>query len=404
MEVTHPQAGELPAEGKNWWHRVLEWEHLGLCLIIVATLVMHFVVISRPAEPVFDEQHYVPDARAIISGQGTLRPEHPPLGKLFIVSGMLAFGDNPFGWRFFSVIMGAFIIVFFYFICRELGLSRRGTYIATLLLALDNLSFVQAGVALLDVYTVVFMMAGFLFYLKRGYLLSGISIGLSALAKMTGALAFIPILLHWFIQRRDKPFWFLASVVLAPLSYIIFMPPLDYFAFSGKWLDPISRTQEMLSLMGSLTFATVSHDAASRPWDWLLSPNMVPYWWEPHYVAITSYSIWALIIPAVIYMLYRASRGSNAAWFGLCWFAGTYLIWIPLTLITDRISFAYYFYPTVGAVCLGLGLGLSQALEIARRRTGHKRHAIQAGVVTYLALHVAAFVVLTPVFPLVKMP
>jgi len=41
----------------------------------------------------FDEQHYVPDARSILAGNGTQRLEHPPLAKLFIAAGIAIFGD-----------------------------------------------------------------------------------------------------------------------------------------------------------------------------------------------------------------------------------------------------------------------------------------------------------------------
>ena len=43
--------------------------------------------IDRPPSIVWDEVWYVGDARSIFSGTGELRPEHPPLAKLFIVAG-----------------------------------------------------------------------------------------------------------------------------------------------------------------------------------------------------------------------------------------------------------------------------------------------------------------------------
>ncbi|GAI29899.1 unnamed protein product, partial [marine sediment metagenome] len=60
----------------------------------------------QPTELVFDEQHYVTEARSILQGGDDLHWEHPPLGKLFIVFGMFLFGDNPLGWRFFSILFG----------------------------------------------------------------------------------------------------------------------------------------------------------------------------------------------------------------------------------------------------------------------------------------------------------
>jgi len=106
----------------NWLYH---WEYSLLCLIVLIILVMHFSVIMQPNEPLFDEIHYVKDARLIISGEGTERLEHPPLAKLFIIAGIKMFGDNPFGWRFFPIIFGAAGIVFMYLICRRLNLSKK---------------------------------------------------------------------------------------------------------------------------------------------------------------------------------------------------------------------------------------------------------------------------------------
>ena len=61
---------------KRCLKRLYRWQYLGLCLLVLITLIMHFSVIMRPAEANFDEQHYVPDAQSIIAGEGTLREEH----------------------------------------------------------------------------------------------------------------------------------------------------------------------------------------------------------------------------------------------------------------------------------------------------------------------------------------
>ena len=70
-----------------WLHQIRRWKYLGLCLIMVFTLGLHFGTIMHPSSLLFDENYYVPDARSIITHEGTLIPEHPPLGKLFIVAG-----------------------------------------------------------------------------------------------------------------------------------------------------------------------------------------------------------------------------------------------------------------------------------------------------------------------------
>ena len=383
--------------------RAYRWQYFWLCLLVVATLVMHFVIIASPAELILDETHYVNEARSIIAEGEIVRPEHPPLGKLFIIAGIELFGDNPFGWRFFSVIFGTATIVLFYFLCRRLEMSRNATSIATFLLALENMAFVQASVAMLDVYCLTFMMASFLLYASRKYAVSGIAVGLSALAKLNGALAAPVMFIHWLFRRQGRSRWFALTVVLAPIAFVGLMPLFDLAIvrdFSAL-VDPISRIKTMLSLSSSVTFAYADHPAMSRPWEWLLAYRPMGYWYSPHYVAAISPSIWALIMPTFAYMVYRAVKGSSAGLFGVAWFAGTYLVWIPFSLITDRVSYIYYFYPTIGAVCLGLRLGLSQLLEFyQRRRPGKLKKTVLALFVFYLVFHLICFIILSPLFPI----
>jgi predicted membrane-bound dolichyl-phosphate-mannose-protein mannosyltransferase len=386
------------ATPKQWGQRLLRWQYFGLCLLVLVTLALHFSIIMQPGELVFDEQHYVTDARSILQDHETLRSEHPPLAKLFIVSGIALFGDNAFGWRFFSVIFGTICIVLFYFICRSLAMSERASLLATFLLTLENMSFVQASVAMLDVYSLAFMLGSFLLYLRGRYLFPGISVGLAALAKLSGALAFPAILLHWFFSGRANPQRFLILILSTPLSFLLLMPLFD-FIISRRLLNPIDRIQTMLSLTGSLTFSSTTHEAATYAIEWVLRPLITPYWYDPHYLAAISFNIWALIIPAVGYMAFRATRGSRAGLFGLAWFASTYLVWIPANYITGRISFVYYFYPTIGAICIGLGMGLSQLLHFWKTgKSVKRRRAALLGVSAYLLLHVGMFIALSPVF------
>jgi len=383
---------------KNLLRRLGKWEYLGLCLLVLVILAMHFSIIMQPDEVVFDEQYYVDDARSILQGDDTLRPEHPPLGKLFVVLGMFLFGDNPLGWRFFSVLFGAVCIVLFYLICRRLAMPKETSFLATFLLALENLSFVQAGIAMLDVYSVTFMLLSFWLYLRGQYVLSGVSVALSALAKLTGGLALPVILLHWLSTRRAGALWFVVLMLSTYVSFFLLMPLFD-FAVSRQFLNPISQTNILLSLSGSLTFDNVTHVSASRPWEWILRPELMYYWYEPHYIGAISFTIWALIIPAVLYMGFRGAKGSTAGIFGISWFTCTYLLWIPMSIITDRVSFIYYFYPTVGAVCIGLGLGLSQLLGIWKtNKDGKLRWVAILTVFGYLLLHAGVFIVLSPVF------
>lgn len=373
-------------------------EHFWIVVLTLLVLVMHFSIIFYPDTIILDEVYYVNDARDIIDGDLTLRAEHPPLGELLVAAGILLFGDNPLGWRFFAILMGSANIWLLYLICRQLAMSRRASFLASFLLALENLTFVQSGVAMLDVYSLCFMLFAFWLYLKGNYPAASVVGCLGVLAKLTGALGFIVLMLHWLIARRDRRRWFMLSMIMAPALFLGLLPLFDA-AMTGELMDPFSHIQRMFTLSGLVTFELSSHSCASHSWEWIILLKVMPYNFDPDYLAVISPTLWALIIPTLGYMAYKVRRGSDAALFGVLWFAVTYLIWIPANLIFDRVTYIYYFFPTVGSICLGLGMGLSEMLRFrGRRGEGKLRWLAVVPCYLYLWLHTAIFVALSPVF------
>ncbi len=244
-------------------------------------------------------------------------------------------------------------------------MSRETSSIATFLLAFENLTFLQASVAMLDVFFVTFMMASFLLYINRRYIATGFSIGLGALAKLDGALAAPVIFFHWLFSRQRRSWWFFLAAFFAVIGFVELMIPLDYIITRTfhNLADPLHRIQTMLQLTGSLTFANVTHPNLSRPWEWLLTYKPMAYWIMPHYTAAISFTIWALAFPSVGYMIYKAIKRSEAGIFGLAWFFGTWGIMSILSVVTNRASYPFYFYPVVG-------------LSLHRRGAFHRRPAI----------------------------
>jgi dolichyl-phosphate-mannose-protein mannosyltransferase len=393
------------------WFKVRE-NQLIFSLVFLA-LVLHLAVARYPHVPFFDENYYVPEARSIIHHRAILYPEHPSLSKLFIASGILALGDNPWGWRIPAVIFGLASIVIFYLICRRLT-KKWASLLACFLLVFETLTFVMSGIATLDVFSVTFMLLAFLLYLDNRYVLSGVSLALSALCKLTGVLGIFVILAHWLIRRRRQPVRNIALFVLIAFAGFMLLLPVSDFLASGHWMSPISRVSQMLSLSGSTTFTeAVARSAAnpglyappSYPWTWILSPAGLKYLNFPAqvdakvaiYVAINP-AIWILIIPSMGYMLYEfVRRKTDVSLFVLLWFAATYLLWIPLVLLTDRQTYVYYFYPAVAAVCLAVAFAITRIWDFAsNRRSVVHQYLIKGAVITYLALHVLIFLVLTP--------
>jgi dolichyl-phosphate-mannose--protein O-mannosyl transferase len=327
---------------------------------------------------------------------------------------MLIFGDNPLGWRFFSVILSAISIVLLYLICRNLALSKRASLLAAFLLAFENFTFLFFGMAMLDVAMLTFTLAAFWFYLRGDYPIAGIMVALAALSKLRGALAIVVIGLHWLITRRDKIWEFFGLLVFAPTFFVLLMPLADWYPFH-KFMDPLQRILTMLKGSASLTFANVSGTYPEKPIEWIFRWDLTPFYFHPNYLGVVSYTVEFLIVPVLIYMLIRGiylrrgpgnplerlelseKPGSDAGIFALCWFAGTYLFWIPAIWITNRVTYPYYIFPTIGAICIGLAMGLSQLVRLFEvSKNGKLKWSAIAVVVLFLLAHLAFFALMSP--------
>lgn len=471
-------------EIKNKLLRFYRWEYFWLGLIVLSTLIMHLATVPDVKTLIFDEAHYVNDARNIIANASDLRPEHPPLGKLIIVAGeyifngfqspeedigitirqnvdnsstvidvndasvfyvgqvinidkemmdvqdintslnqitvkrgsysspatshtaqqtIFVFDDSPWSWRFFPILFGTATIIMFYILCRKLNMSRSAASIAAFILAFENMTFVQNHIAMLDVFFLTLMMASFLLYVCRRYISSGIAIGLAGLAKLNGVLAGPTVVMHWFFTKQGRSKWFALTVVFAVVAFMEGMILCNY-AITRNFADvkdPIHSLMDMMSLTGSLTFHNVVHPAASPPWQWLIQWFPMSYYYLPHYSGAVSFTVWATVIPTFIYMCWRAFKKSEAALFGVCWFTFSFIFWIPATIISDRVTYPFYFYPAIGAICMGLGMALQQALDYFRNgKITWLRRTLLVIFIVFLSLHLISFLILSPLIPI----
>lgn len=385
---------------------ILRKEQTAICLLVLVSLILHFATIARPTFLSFDEQYYVPAARNIIDGTNTtVRAEHPPLAQLLVTAGILLFGDNPLGWRFFSVIFGTLSIVLFYLICRQLGMPRGTSFLATLLLSIENMSFVLASVAMLDVYCLTFMLLSFWLYLKGKYVWAGLAVGLATLAKLSGALAPVVIALYWMLSRGTTKRAIFSTVAVSVASFVALLPLFD-LAIWHRLINPFSMINGMVKATTGFTFAYYASSPfgslPTRPWIWLIHLdgfatfifNRVSSQWSVLYQLITSPFIWALIIPSMLFAAYQALKKEKASIFAVCWFAGTYLIWIPVTLISDRATYDYYFYPTIGAICIAISLGISKISNLHPQQL-YLRHILKLITPAYLIVSLLFFMAMS---------
>jgi predicted membrane-bound dolichyl-phosphate-mannose-protein mannosyltransferase len=348
--------------------KILSWKHAWLAAILLASFILHFALLWHPAEMVLDEVYYIEKGARIYLEQGDLQQaEHPPLSKFLITAGMVIFGDNPLGWRSMVGLFGLGAIFFFYLILRHFKLSNLTTNIATTLFAFENSTFLMASVAMLDIFNVTFMLAGFWAYLSRRYPLAVLFLMLSALCKLTGLFGIAAIGLHWLFFRRDLVLQLAISGLIAYVGAIGLVPVFEYF-LTGEWSNPFTRVYVLFTVPGTITFANSSHPSALHPWEWVLEYHVMPFWWSPQYLSGVTGTVWISTLPIFAWTAWFGLRRRNeAAFFAAAWIFATLIVWIILGFITDRLTYIFYFVPIVGGVLLGLAVAMDQAIAWAKR-------------------------------------
>ena len=86
---------------------------------------------------------------------------HPPLGKQLIALGEAAFGYDAVGWRVSAALASVLCVVLIIRVGRRLTRSTLLGGIAGVLLICDGLSHVQGRMGMLDVFSALFVVAGF---------------------------------------------------------------------------------------------------------------------------------------------------------------------------------------------------------------------------------------------------
>jgi dolichyl-phosphate-mannose--protein O-mannosyl transferase len=131
-------------------------------VLALATLASRIWGINYPADLLFDEAYYPPEAQELLRwgyeyNRGYTFIVHPPLGKWLIAIGEQLFGYDSLGWRMPSAVAGTVAVVVLTRLARRLTGSTLLGLVAGLLLALDGFSFSLARIGLLDVFLQAFI-------------------------------------------------------------------------------------------------------------------------------------------------------------------------------------------------------------------------------------------------------
>ena len=249
---------------------------------------------------IFDEVYYVDGARDLlkygveVSGAQSEFVVHPPLGKWMIAAGIKVFGDDSFGWRFTTALVGSLMILLIALIAHKLFRDSLLTGLASALMAIDGLALVHSRTALLDNFLAFFILIATYFFISKNYWLTGFALGL-ALATKWSALYFILVfgviaLYRAFTHHTGKN---LIRPTVERFLQFGFLPFAIYisswtgwFASNRGWARDLSSNvftsfinyhQQMLNFHTGLTD---KHTYAANPWSWLIMGRPTSFYYK----------------------------------------------------------------------------------------------------------------------------
>ncbi|NLI55202.1 MAG: phospholipid carrier-dependent glycosyltransferase [Clostridiales bacterium] len=368
----------------------------------------------------FDELYHGRTAYEHLHNLAPYENSHPPLGKLFIMLGVWAFGMTPFGWRVVGALFGIGMLPVLYAFGKRIFKDSNYALVLTTLFAFDFMHFTQTRIATIDVYSVFFILLMYYYmyqYITMNFFvdglkktlkplaLSGLFFGIGAACKWTSiyAGAGLAVLLFGsliaryldYVQAnaRDndadkacvKDYWRLTVKTLAwCVLFFIVIPFAIYFASytpyyiyeSGQnanyglsgMKDTFVRYQQFMYNYHSNLKATHPYQSSWYSWPFTIKPMWYYFnsYIVPDEVSTLSASgnpavWWVSALGAAALLWARVSKrvAPDRAMQIFC--VGVLANYLPWVLVT-RCTFIYHFFATVPFILMATVYAL-QKLE-----------------------------------------
>jgi dolichyl-phosphate-mannose--protein O-mannosyl transferase len=370
----------------------LAWT-VGAALLFLALV---WYRLGIPSKIYFDEVHYVPAARKLLT-MTSANPEHPMFGKEVIAGAIWLLGDKPLYWRVPSALLGAFGLFAFGRLMWWASLRRFATLTALFLLATSFAWYIQSRIAMLDmVMASMGMIALWQFaaalrsparQARWRLALTGLCFGLALGAKwsvapaaMLPGLTFVVLRvrdhgIHAFDRSDGRPipgislmeaaFW-LGSVPLI-VYWLTFLPTFFYPQNAVAWWDFVGHHRYMFALQDSVKKL---HPYRSVWYEWMINWRCVWYLYE----VVDGAQRGVLLIGNPFTMLAGLPALAWCLWAGI-WrkrtdalaFALLYLASLGMWVVSDKPIQFYYHYLLPGTFLMGC---LALALDALWKKGG----------------------------------
>ena len=345
-------------------------------LIAIFSLALRLINLGRPKGFVFDEVYYVDGARDFLKFGVEVagnKPEfivHPPVGKWLIASGIKIFGDNEFGWRFATALVGTLLILLFARLVHILFFSPLLTAMAAALMAMDGLLLVHSRTALLDLFLTFFVLLAVYLWHRQRHWYAAIAIGLALGTKWSALyflLAMALVSLYRVFSSHSGRELIRPSLVkfeqYGLLPIVVYVSTWSGWFISKRGWDRSWSPNVFLSwwhyhaeMLGFHTGLTEKHSYQANPWSWMIMGRPTSFFYDSpkgceskncaqEILAIGTPILWwlgtiavAVVIGYWIVSMYRRSTGGVLNLIVLGIIAG----YLPWFFFQQRTVFTFY--------------------------------------------------------------
>jgi dolichyl-phosphate-mannose--protein O-mannosyl transferase len=383
-EAKPPPLTELLATAGPGWRAAAA----GLAIFLLGYFVL-LIGIDMPDHPYFDETHYVPAARQLLQTHfaiPTLNLEHPPLAKELMALSIRLFGDNPFGWRTMSALFGALALAGVYLCGLALFGTIRPALWAAAIAALNQMLFVHARIAMLDIFALAFVLWGLAAFMAsfrsdgpaRPLLYAaGVCLGLATACKWSGVFAWgmclgvvaLVLVLRRWRARFDDPQptdWYRGELwpELRMRDWLLCLALVPLTTYLAAWLpiygfSPLAIWEAQRRIFQDNATLVTPHPYMSA---WPSWPFVVrPVWFlferagDGYFSAVLSLGypvIFWSAVPAVLVCLRDwIVRRRRDAFLIAASYGALYLGWI---LLPRAVGFSFYYLPAATIASLAL--------------------------------------------------
>ena len=320
-------------------------------LLVLVYGIIRLNTASEQKDIIFDENYYVPMAQTAYTTGVDIHPQYqPPIGRLGVEAGIAIGGDNPTGWRFFSVIAGCIGLLAFYTICRVLKFRILPSLISTIAMSLCSLWWWFSGHACLDIYMVCLEILAMMGYLLGKPLRAGVVSGLAVATKIMGGLTTWTLIILEVWTNRGKR---VLEITMCAIVSFFAAIEIGEFLIAHHWVNPIKYVSDLMN------YATVidNYNKMQGAILWFLKYKVELFtdgattgFWYP---------MWIITVPLITYAVYKAFKGNYAGKVITSWFAGFYLSWCVLSFVINRGSYVYYELMVLPCLYLALAFALN---------------------------------------------